>query len=70
MSHCSINLEDVDGEIKMMVRHTDGFDPHSPAHKMSSQIIKFLEEQATSKRDISPGVAPIIYDRPLVILPR
>ena len=54
MNHCSINLEDTDnGEIAMKVHHAEGFNPRSPAHKLAIQIVKWLDEQATSKKDLA-----------------
>jgi hypothetical protein len=53
MNHCSINLEDTEtGEIAMKVQHAEGFNPRSPAHKLAIQIVKWLDEQATSKKDL------------------
>lgn len=52
MSHCSINIEDADsGEIALRVVHTEGFNSESSAHKLSIQIVKWLDEQATSKKE-------------------
>lgn len=52
MSHCSINLEDApDGLINLRVVFTDGHQPNSHAHKMAGQIVKFLDEQAASKKE-------------------
>lgn len=52
MSHCSINIEDADsGEIAMRVVHTEGFNPESSAHKLSIQIVKWLDAQAASKKE-------------------
>ena len=54
MNHCSINLEDADsGEIAIRVVHTDGFNPRSPAHKLATQIIKWLDDQAISKKNLA-----------------
>lgn len=54
MSHCSINLEDApDGLIDIRVVHTGGYDPHSNAHRLSLQIIKWLDEQAESKQEVT-----------------
>jgi hypothetical protein len=54
MNHVSINLEDADtGEIYMQVVHRDGFNAESPAHKLAIQIVKWLDEQATSKKDLA-----------------
>jgi len=54
MHQCSINLEDTDtGEIAMRVVHADGYQPNSPAHKLANQIIKWLDEQAASKKDLA-----------------
>lgn len=49
--HCSINLEDAEnGEVAMQVVHTNGFEPHSNAHKLSMQIVKWLDEQAATRK--------------------
>jgi hypothetical protein len=54
MNHVSINLEDAStGEIHMQVVHRDGFNAESPAHKLAIQIVKWLDEQATSKKDLA-----------------
>jgi len=52
--HCSINLEDLEnGEIALQVVHTNGYSEKSNAHKLSVQIIKWLDEQAESKKEIA-----------------
>lgn len=49
--HCSINLEDAEkGEVAMRIVHTNGFEPNSNAHKLSIQIVKWLDEQAASRK--------------------
>jgi len=54
MNHCSINLEDTeDGLIAMKVHYAEGHNPRSPAHKLVTQIVKFLDEQAASKKDLA-----------------
>ena len=54
MAHCSINLEDAeDGGIAMQVVHTGGFTKNSPAHQLSIQIIKWLDEQAATKQEVA-----------------
>lgn len=54
MNHVSINLEDTDtGDIAMKIVHTGGFRKDSPAHKLSIQILKWLDEQAASKKDLA-----------------
>jgi len=54
MPHCSINLEDAeDGQINMQVVHTGGFTKDSAAHKLSIQIIKWLDEQADTKQEVA-----------------
>lgn len=54
MNHCSINLEDTEnGEIALKVHHAEGFNPRSPAHKLAIQIVKWLDNQATSKKDLT-----------------
>jgi hypothetical protein len=51
MSHVSINLEDsLNGEVALQVVHTDGFDATSNAHKLSMQIVKWLDDQAATRR--------------------
>jgi hypothetical protein len=49
-----------DGAIRFDVKHLDGFDATSPAHKLSVQVIKWLDEQAV-KRTIA---APVIDTAP------
>lgn len=50
MAHCSINIADTDeGQIALRVVYTEGFNPESSAHKLSIQIVKWLDEQATRK---------------------
>lgn len=70
MNHCSINLEDTEnGEIAMRIQHAEGFNPRSPAHKLAIQIVKWLDEQATSKKDLChapthPGPESRLDERP------
>ena len=54
MNHVSINLEDTEsGEIAMKIVHDGGFQKDSPAHKLSIHILKWLDEQAISKKDLA-----------------
>jgi len=58
MNHVSINLEDTEsGEIAMRIVHDGGFQSTSPAHRLSIQILKWMDEQATSKKDLAHATA-------------
>ncbi len=52
MSHVSLNFEDAEnGEIAFQACYTEGEDPYSNAHKMAGQVIKWLEQEAKTKRE-------------------
>lgn len=53
MSRTIIAIADApNGEISMKVTHVDGFNQSSNAHKLSQQIIKFLDVQCEKKEPI------------------
>lgn len=50
MAYVSINFEDTpEGEIHVRVVHHHGYREDSSAHKLSQQVLKFLDEQAEKK---------------------
>ena len=50
MSRAVIALADgPDGKVELKVTHVDGYTPTSNAHRLSTQIVKFLDEQCTAK---------------------
>lgn len=64
MSHCSLNFEDSpDGLIDFQAIHTGGFNKDSPAHQLSIQVIKFLDEQAELKKNEQAKRLSEICDR-------
>lgn len=54
MSQARLLLIDEDGFVKLLADYQGGYDPVSPAHKVTNQIIKFLEDQAVSKLELMP----------------
>lgn len=46
--------DDPTGKVNMLITHIDGFDPTSNAHRLSSLVKKFLDEQCTSSEVVAP----------------
>lgn len=68
MSRVVIVFEDTTtGEIEFKITHIDGWNPGSPAHKLANQVVKMLDEQAASCRDLEVA-PPLIEVTPSQIL--
>ena len=58
MAKVSLLFEDVDNTIAFRADYHGGLDTTSPAHKLSNQVIKFLDDQAAKKQDIQVDTGP------------
>lgn len=69
--------DEPDQKVGVKVTHVDGWNPDSNAHKLSSQIVKFLDEQCVTKEKIAEEEATpeekAFHDRvtaPMILIPR
>ncbi len=46
--------DDPTGKVNMLITHIDGFNAASNAHRLSSVVKKFLDEQCASSEVIAP----------------
>jgi hypothetical protein len=59
MSRAVIAIEDApNGRVGLKVTHVDGFSPNSNAHKLSVQIVKWLDEQCAEKEVVTAEEEP------------
>lgn len=46
--------DEPNGKVALKVTHVDGFDATSNAHRLSQQIVKWLDAQCVEKETIAP----------------